>query len=146
MPTERVESAAGGSESPVEIEMVSAEMHLVTHVYRFLIQSDLKGERDVTRLRIDDSGGADPQTAQLLRSAIESKLARIRLGIAATEARLQAFERRYRMDSAEGVAKLTAEDLAGGDLDYVEWLGEWRLLQHLKDDLRRLEAIEYADR
>ena len=44
------------------------------------------------------------------------------------------------------MATAAAEDLAGGDLDYVEWLGEWRMLQQLKQDLGQLEAIEYADR
>jgi hypothetical protein len=44
------------------------------------------------------------------------------------------------------MATVTAEDLAGGDLEYVEWRGEWRMLQQLKEDLGQLEAIEYADR
>jgi hypothetical protein len=82
----------------------------------------------------------------LLRTAVESKVRRLRLGIEATEARLRLFESRYGRTSAEAMATASAEDLAGGDLDYVEWMGEWRMLQQLKQDLGRLEAIEYADR
>ena len=50
------------------------------------------------------------------------------------------------MHSETFIAKTTAEDLTGADLDYVEWAGEWKILQQLKEDLRLLEAIEYADR
>ena len=99
----------------------------------------------MTRIRIEDSG-AEAEARRLIRTAVESKVARIRLAIAATEARVQTFERRYDVSSADFAARLTAEDLAGGDVEYVEWLGEWRVLQQLREDLQQLEAIEYADR
>jgi hypothetical protein len=41
--------------------------------------------------------------------------------------------------------RMTAEDLAGGDLEYVEWVGEYRLLQKIEADLAVLKDIEYAD-
>lgn len=84
--------------------------------------------------------------SRLLRGAVESKIRRVRLGIEATEGRLQALEQRHGKVSAEVLPTLTAEDLVGGDLDSVEWMGEWRMLHQLKEDLRQLEAIEYADR
>jgi hypothetical protein len=34
---------------------------------------------------------------------------------------------------------MTAEDLAGGDLEYVEWAGEAKLLEGLEAELRELE-------
>ena len=34
---------------------------------------------------------------------------------------------------------MTAEDLAGGDLEYVEWAGEAKLLAGLEAELRELE-------
>ena len=99
----------------------------------------------MTRIRIEDSG-AEGEARRLLGTAVESKLVRIRLAIAATETRVHVFEQRYGVSSADFAARLTAEDLAGGDAEYIEWLGEWRLLQQLREDLRQLEAIEYADR
>ncbi len=99
----------------------------------------------MTRIRIEETG-SDSEALRLLRAAVESKLIHIRLGIEATQARLQAFERKYGMPSEEIMTKTTAEDLTGGDLDYVEWAGEWKTLQQLKEDLKRLETIEYADR
>lgn len=99
----------------------------------------------MTRIRIEGRG-ADEGAARLLRTAVESKIRRLRLSIEATEARLRALESRYGMTSADAMATATAEDLVGGDLDYVEWSGEWRMLQQLRQDLGQLEAIEYADR
>jgi hypothetical protein len=90
--------------------------------------------------------GTDTEAFRLLRTAVESKVLHIRAGIEVTRAGLQAFERRYGMPSEEFIKKTTAEDLSGGDLDYVEWAGEWKILQQLKENLRRLEAIESADR
>jgi hypothetical protein len=98
----------------------------------------------MTRIRIEGTG--DAEALRLVQTAVESKLLHLRLGVEATRARLQTFERRYGMASEEFMAQKTAEDLAGGDLDYVEWAGEWKIFQQLKEDLRRLEAIEYADR
>jgi hypothetical protein len=97
----------------------------------------------VIRVEDRDKGG---DASRLLRTAIESKIRRLRLGIESTEAHLRALEGRHGRTSVEAMAAVTAEDLAGGDLDYVEWLGEWRMLQQLKQDLGQLEAIQYADR
>lgn len=99
----------------------------------------------MTRIRIEETG-SDTEALRLLRTAVESKLVHIRLGIEATRARLQEFERRYGIPSEEMIMKTTAENLTGGDLDYVEWAGEWKILQQLTEDLKRLETIEYADR
>ena len=62
--------------------------------------------------------------SRLLRTAVESKVRRLRLGVEATKATLRALERRHGRTSAEAMATASAEDLAGGDVDYVEWLGE----------------------
>lgn len=99
----------------------------------------------MARVRIEGPG-SDAEALRLLRTALESKALHIRLGIEATQSRLHAFEQRYGMPSETFISRTTAEDLTGGDLDYVEWAGEWKILQQLKEDLRLLEAIEYADR
>ena len=99
----------------------------------------------MTRIRVENRD-AKGEASRLLRTAVESKVRRLRLGIEATEARLRTLEIRHGKTSAEAMATAAAEDLSGGDLDYVEWLGEWRMLQQLKHDLGELEAIEYADR
>ncbi|MGM3307159.1 hypothetical protein ACSQ6I_14500 [Anabaena sp. WFMT] len=38
----------------------------------------------------------------------------------------------------------TAEDLEGGDEEYVSWLGEIKIKEKLTNSLPKLEAIEYV--
>ena len=40
---------------------------------------------------------------------------------------------------------MTAEDLAGGDDEYVRWAGEFRLMERLQAKLQRLQEVEYSD-
>ena len=48
----------------------------------------------MTRIRVE-SRGAGGDASRLLRTAVESKVRRLRLGIEATEARLRALEIRH---------------------------------------------------
>ena len=38
---------------------------------------------------------------------------------------------------------MAAEDLAGGDVEYVEWAGEAKLLDNLETELAELEQARY---
>jgi hypothetical protein len=53
------------------------------------------------------------------------------------------FETRYGVDTAHFLRDMTAEDLAGGDLEYVGWAGEAKLLKDLEAELRELEDVRY---
>lgn len=86
------------------------------------------------------------EALQLVRGAIESKIARIRLGLEITRKKLAKFEAKYQVPSEKFMSEMAAEDLFEGDMEYVEWAGEYRILQKLKEDLERLEAVEYADK
>jgi hypothetical protein len=81
--------------------------------------------------------------AQPVLQAIESYKARLRAGIDRTKRRLAEFEQRYGLETARFLQEMTAEDLAGGDLDYVEWAGEAKLLQGLEAELAELENARY---
>ena len=63
-------------------------------------------------------------------------------GIERTRHRLAFFEARYGLDSARFLREMAAEDLAGGDLEYVEWAGEAKLLTGLAAELK--ERRPYA--
>jgi hypothetical protein len=56
-----------------------------------------------------------------------------------TKRRLHEFEARYGVDTLAFLAEMAAEDLAGGDLEYVEWAGEAKLLDGLRRELQDLE-------
>jgi hypothetical protein len=76
----------------------------------------------------------EKQGAQPVIQAIESYKARLRASIERTQRRLVQFEQRYGVDTAHFLQEMTAEDLEGGDLEYVEWAREAKLLEGLEVD------------
>ncbi len=77
--------------------------------------------------------------AQAVIQALDAYKVRLRAGIERTKRRLAEFETRYGVDTTRFLREMTAEDLAGGDLEYVEWAGEAKLLEGLETELRELE-------
>ncbi|MBX7236025.1 MAG: hypothetical protein K1X65_16680 [Caldilineales bacterium] len=63
----------------------------------------------------------------------EDEIVRLRLAVAAAKERLAPFEQRYGVSSEYFMAEMAAEDLEGGDDEYVQWAGEWRLLKRLEE-------------
>jgi len=47
------------------------------------------------------------------------------------------------VDTAHFLHEMTAEDLPGGDLEYIEWAGEAKLLEGLEAELQELEPASY---
>lgn len=81
---------------------------------------------------------------ELISSAIAAETARLELGLKATERHIRAFEERYHTDSDTFLRKLGAEDLEGGDKEYVAWAGELNLRQRIAAQLESLKSIRYA--
>ena len=78
---------------------------------------------------------------EALDHALEAYKARLRASIERTQRRLAEFEARYGISTAYFLEHMTAEDLARGDLEYVEWAGEARLLESLRRELEELEDV-----
>ncbi len=88
---------------------------------------------------------SDQQNAlPVIQSAIAAKMKRIELGLRKTEKEIQRFEEKYNMSSDQFLRDCTAENLAGGDDDYVSWMGELQLRQAVLEELHLLQDIEYA--
>ena len=68
----------------------------------------------------------------LLKSAIQSQLDDIELGIQLKRARLEAFEKQYNMSTAEFLRRFTPDDL-GETLDFIDWQGETKMLALLEE-------------
>jgi len=83
----------------------------------------------------------EERAVQPVFQAIESYRIRLLGGIERTRRRLSHFEQRYSVDTAHFMQEWAAEDLDGGDIEYVEWAGEARLLEGLKAEL---SALDYA--
>lgn len=84
-------------------------------------------------------------TFALVRSAISAEIARIEMAIDLSAKRLRPFEKKYHVTSEHFISCMAAEDLEGGDDEYIEWMGEFRLKQKLEEKLSRLKSIEYEN-
>ena len=80
----------------------------------------------------------------LVQSAIEGEIIRLELALKMAEKRLVPFEQKYGVTSDYFMAEMVAEDLAGGDDEYVSWTGEYKLKQRLQEKLRQLQEISYG--
>ena len=80
----------------------------------------------------------DKDVASLSKALSESHKARLRTSIERSRRRLAQFEQRYGVDTAHFLREMAAEDLEGGDLEYVEWAGEAKLLEGLESELTEL--------
>lgn len=86
---------------------------------------------------------SDRDGTQAILGALETYKARLRLSIGRTKRFLNVFEARYHVTTDHFVTDMTAEDLTGGDLEYVEWAGEAKLLKGLEAELGELERARY---
>jgi hypothetical protein len=84
---------------------------------------------------------SDRQGTQTVLDALEAYKARLRASIERTRRRLSEFEARYHVTTAHFLKEMTAEDLGGNDLEYVEWAGEAKLLQGLESELEEVQSV-----
>lgn len=59
---------------------------------------------------------------------------------------LDSFETKYGVSSEIFLKEWTAEQLAGKDLEYVEWAGEAKLASRIRERLTIIKGLEYVDR
>lgn len=97
------------------------------------------------RIIIEPRHEAESQDiAHLVHTAIEGEIKRLEAAIMLAETRLAPFEKQYSVSSAIFLETFAAEDLSGGDDEYVEWSGEYRLMLRLIQSLEQLRGLEYA--
>lgn len=92
-----------------------------------------------------DSPQKASEVLHLVQSAIESEIARLELALKMAARRLAPFERKYGVTSDYFISEMVAEDLEGGDDEYVHWAGEYKLMQRLQEKVRQLQEIDYGD-
>ncbi len=76
---------------------------------------------------------------RLVEAAVQGEIARLELALALAKKRLASFEQKYHIASEKFIATMTAEDLAGGDDEYVQWAGEYKLMVRLEEKLNQLK-------
>jgi hypothetical protein len=85
------------------------------------------------------------QLMPLAQAAVNGEIVRLDLALSLARERLLPFERKYSVTSEHFIDHMVAEDLEGGDDEYVQWAGEYRLMQRLEEKLLRLREVEYDD-
>ncbi len=87
----------------------------------------------------------NPEKASvLLKEAIELEKKRTKYGLELTRNRLKKFKLKYKVSSERFIHEWCAEDLKGGDLEYVEWAGEYRVELNLRDRLDTLKSLKHV--
>jgi hypothetical protein len=82
------------------------------------------------------------KSAKVVMEALETESLRLKYGIELSQKRLSRFEKKYNVPSKKFIDEWSAEDLAGKDLEYVEWAGEYRLSMRLTERLNALKSIQ----
>ena len=84
------------------------------------------------------------KVSQILKETLELEKVRIRYSLGLTKDRLNKFEKEYNITSEEFINRWSAEDLKGGDMEYVEWAGEYRVSLNLSERLAALKSIKHV--
>ncbi len=77
----------------------------------------------------------------LVEAALANELRLIMAAIHQTEERLRDFESTYGVMTVEFIARFENDELEE-TLEYIEWVGEHRLLNHLQEKAETFQGIE----
>ena len=80
----------------------------------------------------------------VLKEVLDIETLRVKHSLKLAKKRLEAFERRYNISSETFLDEWSAEDLHDGDMEYVEWAGEYQLASKLNERLDTIQSIEYV--
>jgi hypothetical protein len=82
------------------------------------------------------------KVAEVLKEVLKTETLRSKYSLKLAKRRLKRFEIKYNISSKKFINEWTAEDLKGGDLEYVEWAGEYHLFSRLNERLVVLKSVE----
>lgn len=96
------------------------------------------------------------EVTELVKKAIAAELCRLENSQKLARKRLDYFEEKYQQrspltplnkggtGSSQFQDTLAAEDMEGGDLEYVEWMGEYQFFLELEEKIKSLKSLEYV--
>ncbi|MCI0469281.1 MAG: hypothetical protein L0Y62_04360 [Nitrospirae bacterium] len=82
--------------------------------------------------------------ADIIKAAIQAEIKRLEFGLRKTEQQIAKFENKYKIPSETFLAKFAAEDMNGGDAEFIEWAGELKVKDKIISALKRLVEIQYV--
>jgi len=84
------------------------------------------------------------QLRPLVEAALHNELRLLEAGIRRTEHKLQEFEILHGLPSAEFIRRYEQDELEES-LEFAEWIGEYRLLERLREKANILRGIQFAN-
>ena len=96
----------------------------------------------MTRLQIQSDD--KDRVVLVIKTAISSEIRRLELGLEKTDRQIEKFEKEYKISSDHFLGNYAAEDMKNGDVEYIQWAGELKIRERIREDLDRLRNIEYA--
>jgi len=84
------------------------------------------------------------ESAEIVRNAVSAEIRRMEIALNKTEKEIQKFEKKYNIPSKRFLKEYSAEDLKGGDQEYIRWAGELKIKERITGDMKRLKSIEYV--
>lgn len=98
----------------------------------------------MVKLEIKTDNKDSQLVKNLIQTAINSEVKKLENSLTKTNKILAQFETKYQISSDLFLTNYTAEDLAGGDEEYILWLGEIKVKEKLTKSLEKLQEIEYV--
>jgi hypothetical protein len=80
----------------------------------------------------------------LVEGALQNELRLLEAGIRRSAQRLREFETRYGLSTIDFIQRYENDGLEE-TLEFAEWIGEYRLREHLLEKAEALRAIRFAD-
>ena len=80
----------------------------------------------------------------LVEAAIHNELRLLQAGIQRTEQNLHNFETQYKLTTQEFLRRFENNELEE-TLDFIEWVGEYRMLERLNEKAETLREIRFAN-
>jgi len=84
------------------------------------------------------------QIKPLVEAALNNELRLIEAGIHRTETNLRNFENKYHMNSKDFVSKYEKDNIKE-TMEYIEWIGEFRMLERLIEKSNTLKSIRFEN-
>ena len=84
------------------------------------------------------------QIKPLVAAALNNELRLLQAGISRTEQNLRRFEKRFALSTSEFIRRYENDQMQESP-DYAEWIGEYRMMEHLREKAEALRGIRFAN-
>ena len=98
---------------------------------------------DKTMVRVEIKSDIEDME-NIVKSAIHAKMKILEIGLNKTIKEIKKFEDKYKISSDIFLKEYAAEDLEGGDDEYISWMGEIKIKERIFEELNKLKKIEYV--